>query len=137
VFAGVRANDDTGPRGSKSLCDPPLIGLISARWWHRRRTDADWRAGGRRLIAIRTHERCLQRLRQDDRAFQRRHVRLDLIGGLVADEEGRRLDHAGRRGRPALGITNERHVARRGHLDRQARELPAPPELERIEARVL
>ena len=42
----------------------------------------------------------------------------------------------GRRG-PALGVADERHVAGRDHLDRQPRQLPAAPELERLELRVL
>ena len=63
--------------------------------------------------------------------------RLQFLGSLAADENRRADDLAWRRRRPALRISDERHVPRLDHLERELIELPSAPELPRLEPRVL
>ena len=58
----------------------------------------------------------------------RRH----LVWRLPADEDRRGDDVAGGRGRPAVGVADERQVARLDHFDRQLLERPAPAEVPRL-----
>ena len=79
----------------------------------------------------------LNGLCEHDGSLERALQRFDLIGGLVADEDWTRFDYASGRRRPALGVADERHVARCNHLDGQPRQLPAASELEGLELRAL
>ena len=110
MLAGVRADERAGAGVAKNFGDAPLIRLRSAGGRHRRCADADGAVARRRLRAIRAHESRLNGLREHDRAFEGAFERFDLVGGLIADEQRARFDHAGGWRRPALGVADERHV---------------------------
>jgi len=73
---------------------------------------------------------------EDDRAAQLRAHRLYLRGRLVADVDDAARHDTFRSGRPRVGIRDERHVPRLGHLDRQLVDLPAAAEVVRLEMRI-
>src|SRR6185369_12945547 len=75
-------------------------------------------------------------VREDDGAAKLSRYRLNLRRVLVADVDGASGHDTVRRGSPRLAVRDERKVAWLGHLDRDVFELPAAPELVRLEMRV-
>src|SRR5258708_138099 len=67
-------------------------------------------------------------------ASQARAEAIDIGSSAVADVEGRADQDSGCRWRPCLGISDQRHVARRDHLHRKLLEGPSAPELKGFQA---
>ena len=70
-------------------------------------------------------------------ASQARAEAIDIGGSAVADIDGRTNQDSGCRRRPCLGISDQRHIARRSHLHCKLLEGPSAPELKGFKPRVV
>ena len=89
-----------------------------------------------RLRPILAHEGRHRRLREDDGAFELSGECGDLFRALAADRHRGRRYLSGHCGRPAVGVRDEREVARFDHFDRELLQLPAAAELPGLQVHV-
>src|SRR5205809_6107407 len=105
--------------------------------WQWRVSCLHWSVAVGRLHPVSPQKLRLLPVRQDNCAAQALVEALDFDGCTIADVDRRARQDTGGRGRPRLGIPDQRHITRRDHLDGEFLERPPAAELERLQLWIL